>query len=306
MNEDERRGWADRIVQARAERRLLAPMTDGCGATMDDAYAIQSMVTGRRLAAGQRQVGWKLGYTSAAMRVQMGVTQPNLAPLTDAMLVPNDGEVCRSLVQPRVEPEIAVRIGRTICGPLSAGDAWATVDGVWASLEVVDAVWADYRFRIEDNTADGSSAAGVVLGPALDRSADLAAMTVELRQDGGVVATATGAAAMGGPANALAWLTFELARLGWELAAGSLVITGGLTAAVPLEPGARIEAVFDGATAVAVRRAPETSRDGARRPSASTPSRSGGSGPSSDVIARRTFAPREGTTTTTTRRHDDG
>jgi len=52
-----------------------------------DAYRVQDQVTALRLAAGERVAGWKLGYTSAVMRAQMGVEAPNFGPLTDAMLL---------------------------------------------------------------------------------------------------------------------------------------------------------------------------------------------------------------------------
>jgi hypothetical protein len=40
-------------------------------------------------------------------------------------------------------------------------------DAALACLEIVDSVWSGYRFTLEDNTADGSSAAWVVVGPPL-------------------------------------------------------------------------------------------------------------------------------------------
>jgi 2-keto-4-pentenoate hydratase len=191
------------------------------------------------MASGARRIGWKLGYTSAAMREQMKVDKPNFGPLLDTMIVAPGSPVPATLVQPRVEPEVAVRLGADL-----------RPDALLASLEVVDSVWKDYRFRLEDNTADGSSAAGVVLGPLLPDlagQADPAALPdlpVELIRNGEPVATATAAAAMGNPLAALDWLAQELPRHGRSLSPGDVVITGGLTAAVPLEPGDLVEARF--------------------------------------------------------------
>ena len=127
-------------------------------------------------------------------------------------------------------------------------------DAALACLEVVDSVWSGYRFTLADNTADGSSAAWVVVGPPLPVS-DLASLPVELSVDGEVVEHGTGAAASGHPASGVAWLADQLASRGQALEPGDLVITGGLTSAHPLEPGHSISASFgDGRWLAEVRR----------------------------------------------------
>ena len=178
------------------------------------------------------------------MREQMGVDSPNLGPLLDSMVIPPGTAVPPDLVQPRVEPEIGIVIG-----------ADGRPAGARAVLEVVDSVWRDYRFTLAANTADGSSAAGVVVGDLLDGESDtdLAAMPVELWRDGTLEATGRGDAAMGHPHAAVAWLEGRLAARGEALEEGDLVITGGLTRAVPLAPGGIVEARFPG-TSLAVRR----------------------------------------------------
>lgn len=230
------------IDAAHRERRLLDAGRDAPGLDLDAAYAVQRELTALRAARGARRIGWKLGYTSAAMREQMGVAEPNLGPLLDTMVLA-DGTVPRELTQPRVEPEIAVRVG-------PGGEPRE----VLAALEVVDSVWRDYRFTLELNTADGSSAAGVALGPALPPER-LDEVAVALRRNGEPVGEATGAAAMGHPFTALRWLREELPRHGEALREGDLVITGGLTAAVPLEPGDEVVARFGEVAEVRLRRA---------------------------------------------------
>ena len=230
---------AAEIDAAHRARRLLDPPPGALD--LDAAYAVQRRLTALRTARGARRVGWKLGYTSAAMREQMGVDAPNLGPLLDTMLV-TDGVVPETLVHPRVEPEVAVVVGSD-GGPAQ----------VRAALEIVDSVWRGYRFTLELNTADGSSAAGVVLGPELSPD-DLPALPVTLRRNGEVVGEATAAAAMGHPFTALEWLAGELARRGEWMRPGDIVITGGLTAAVPIGPGEEVAAVFGDGAMVGVRR----------------------------------------------------
>jgi 2-keto-4-pentenoate hydratase len=165
-----------------------------------------------------------------------------------------DGDAAPATVsQPRVEPGIAVRLGADIDGPASMSEIEAGVETAYACLEVVDCVWSGYRFRIEHNTADGSSAAYVVLGGAITAD-DLSTVTVRLHRNGDEVATATGAAASGNPLVGVSWLARQLAITGRRLRVGEIVITGGLTATVPLEEGDCVEAVFDSHMVVTCRR----------------------------------------------------
>jgi 2-keto-4-pentenoate hydratase len=244
---------ADRIVEAHARRVTLDPISDRGPLSLDDAYEVQRHVVDARLARGERIAGWKLGYTSLVMREQMGVDAPNFGPLTDAMLIADGAAVPASMTQPRVEPEVALRFASDVPAGADRAAVLAAVGTAHAALEVVDSVWTGYRFTLEDNTADGSSAAGLVLGPEfpLDRIADV---EVTLLVDGEPAGTGRGSDASGHPADGVVWLVEQLAARGVRLCAGDVVITGGLTRAAPLDPGTTITAVFDGATRVGVTR----------------------------------------------------
>lgn len=250
---------AARLASARQQRTFCEPISSTVEIGIDDAYAIQRAGTAIRLGRGETIAGWKLGYTSLAMRAQMNIDAPNFGPLTDVMLLASDQPVSPSLIQPRVEPEIGLRFARSLSGRVGIDDVLDAVGEAFACLEVVDSVYPDYRFRLEDNTADGSSAAQVVVGPvlgalgALDRLDEVA---VELWHNGQLAGSATGAAASGHPAAGVVWLVEQLSRDGRQLHGGDIVITGGLTKAVPLAIGDRVEAVFDEVTRVAVRRPP--------------------------------------------------
>jgi 2-keto-4-pentenoate hydratase len=224
------------------------------GLSLADAYRVQDQLTARRLACGERVAGWKLGYTSAAMRAQMGVASPNFGPLTDVMILDSPAVLPSSALQPRVEPEIGLRLGRRLRAPFSVDSVLDACDAALACLEIVDSVWSGYRFALEDNTADGSSAAWVAVGPSLPLSG-LELLPVTLSVDGEAVESGTGAAASGHPAAGVVWLAEQLAARGRWLEPGDLVITGGLTRAPSLEAGHRISASFgDGRWTVEVRR----------------------------------------------------
>jgi 2-keto-4-pentenoate hydratase len=243
------------VSARRAGHTLDVLLSSEAGLSLADAYRVQDQVTALRLADGERRTGWKLGYTSAVMRAQMDIDAPNFGPLTDAMLLSSPAILPAGALQPRIEPEIGLRLGRRLAGPCSVSDVLAACDAALACLEVVDSVWSGYRFTLEDNTADGSSAAWVVVGPVMVLD-DLASLPVTLSVDGSVVERGVGAAASGHPAAGVAWLAEQLASRGLALEPGDLVMTGGLTSAHPLEPGRRISASFgDGRWQAEVRRA---------------------------------------------------
>lgn len=250
---------AEAIWAARQEGRTLD--ADATLGTPDlaTAYAIQRALLALRLTAGERVVGWKLGYTSEVMRRQMGIDRPNFGPLTDWMQLASGDAVHERLVQPRVEPEIGLRLKTALDArnaPVDRHTVAAAVEGAYACLEVVHSTWTGYRFNLEQNTADNSSAGQVVIGPRLPETDLMALDTVAVRlsDDSHVLGQGVGADADGHPLDALARLARELAANGQRLEAGDLVITGGLTKACALESGGRLSAVFssDGSWSVEV------------------------------------------------------
>jgi 2-keto-4-pentenoate hydratase len=233
---------------AARDRRALAPLTDAHDLSVAGAYAVQDALVARRVARGERVVGAKLGFTSRAMREAMGVTEPNYGWLTDAMVLDGPRLDAGALIHPRVEPEIGFRLGTPPRGPgARAADVLAATEAVFPCLEVVDSRFAGYRFRVADNIADNSSAARLRCGPETPPDGiDLRRAAVVLELDGEPAATATGAAALGDPAAAVAWLVNALHAAGRALEPGSIVISGGLTAAFPIAAGSRVAARIDG------------------------------------------------------------
>ncbi len=244
--------WAAR----QAGRTLDADATVG-SPDLATAYAIQRALLALRLAAGERVVGWKLGYTSEVMRRQMGIDRPNFGPLTDWMLLGSGDAVDERLVQPRVEPEIGLRLKTPLDArhvPVDRHRVAAAVEGAYACLEVVHSTWTGYRFTLEQNTADNSSAGQVVIGPRLPITDLMALDTVAVRlSDGSTeLGQGKGADADGHPLDAVARLARALAAFDQRLEAGDLVITGGLTAACPLATGGQLSATFSFADARSV------------------------------------------------------
>ncbi|MGW5746551.1 2-keto-4-pentenoate hydratase [Amycolatopsis sp. NPDC003861] len=216
------------------------------GLDVDTAYAIQDEALRQRRARGETLIGVKLGLTSRAKQQRMGIDAPLLAWLTDAMVLPA-GVPVPSLIHPRAEPELVFVLGRRLAGPgVTAATALAAVDRVYGGIEVIDSRYADYRFTLPDAVADNGSSAYFSVGPVgvPPSSLDLSLEAALLEVDGQIVDTATGAAVLGHPAEALALAANALASRGVAMEPGWLILTGGMTDAVPLRRGSRIAAHF--------------------------------------------------------------
>lgn len=236
---------AARLRAAVVAREAIAPLSDEFPALdVPTGYAIQTVLRG---GAGS-QVGWKLGLTSRAKQAQVGVSEPIRGFLAGAGAL-DIGEPLDTgeLIQPRAEPEIAFLIGRDLSGlDTTAADVLAATAGVAPALEVIDSRYVDYRFTMPDVIADNTSAARFLIGaPRPVAGIDLGLVGVVLEHRGEVVATASGAAALGHPAAAVAWLVRSLTAAGEALTAGSIVLSGGLTAAVPVRGGDVVVATVD-------------------------------------------------------------
>ena len=123
------------------------------------------------------------------------------------------------------------------------------------ALEIVDSRIADWKIKLQDTIADNGSSARAVIGPSvpLPRDLDLAAVQVILRLNGEQVGTGTGAAVLGHPAEAVAWLANALAQFGESLRAGDVVLPGAMCASVFANAGEAFEASYTGLGSVSVR-----------------------------------------------------
>jgi 2-oxo-3-hexenedioate decarboxylase len=247
-------GWdvasvAEELLRCEDERTDRPAFTDEWpGLDLDTGYEVQDRNLEARLARGERLVGVKLGLTSKAKQQRMGVDVPLVAWLTDAMvLTAGDPVPLSRLIHPRVEPEIVFVMGKRLEGPgVDRAAAMAAVESVWAGAEVIDSRYRDFRFKAGDVAADNASSAAYVTGSAglAPHELDLVDEEVQVEVDGVVVDYATGAAILGHPGEALAVAANELARRGRAIEAGWVVLTGGMTDAVPVRSGGSVSMRF--------------------------------------------------------------
>jgi len=238
------------LYQARLTGVAIPPLTEADpDLTMTDGYLVQQGVVRRYLSDGDRIVGYKLGLTSKPMQQMLGVDSPDFAPVM-ASHVHQDGAAMAAsdYIAPKLEAEIALVLGADLSGPdCTALDVLRATEGVVAALELVDSRVADWRIKLPDTVADmASSGAIVISGRSVPiDEVDLRLLGMVFTRDGEVIATGAGAAALGNPAAAVAWLVRTLHPLGDSLPAGSIVMTGALHAAVPVVAGQTYRAEFD-------------------------------------------------------------
>lgn len=229
----------------------VPPLRDGLDPVdADRAYAVQTINTRFWEAQGRRIVGRKAGLTAKAVQTQLGVDQPDFGVLFDDMTIADGGTLDPArTIQPKAEAEIAFVLGKDLPDPDTTvemvADAVATVH---AAIEIVDSRIADWKITFADTVADNGSSAFFVLGQEGKPLAGLDLFTcgMVMEINGAIVSLGAGAAALGHPVNAAAWLAQTLARRGEPLRRGDVLLAGALGPMVALNPGDHVRAIVGG------------------------------------------------------------
>ena len=229
----------------------VPPLRDGLDPVdAAGAYAVQEINTRFWQAKGRSIVGRKAGLTAKAVQVQLGVDLPDFGALFDDMRVADGGSLDpATCLQPKAEAEIAFVLATDLPDPTTTpGEVAAAVASVHAAIEIVDSRIADWKITFADTVADNGSSAFFVLadaGKPLD-GLDLEGAAMEMTVNGEIGSTGIGAAALGNPLNAAAWLARTLAERGEPLKAGDILLAGALGPMVSLKAGDRVRAVVSG------------------------------------------------------------
>ncbi len=248
----------DALHAALAARSTIEPLTSRHpDITIDDAYRVQQRMLARRLAGGETVVGKKIGVTSKAVMDMLGVYQPDFGYLLSGMVY-GEGQTIPidTLIQPKAEGEIAFVLKKDLLGPgITNAAVLAATECVMPCFEIVDSRIRDWKIRIQDTVADNASCGVFVLGDrAVAPSAvDLSTCGMVLEKNGEVIGTGAGAAALGSPVNAVAWLANTLGRLGIPLKAGEVILSGALAAMSPCAAGDTFRVAIGGIGGCSVR-----------------------------------------------------
>jgi 2-oxo-3-hexenedioate decarboxylase len=221
------------LVQAWRQRTFVAaPSVAEANFSKADALAIAEHVRLLRIAAGATPIGYKVGFTNAAVRAQFNAEAPLAAPVYDQTLAPEPRVDAGPLLGPRIEPEVVVGLG---------------IDGeiVWAALgfEIVQSHVAEWQFGYLDAIADFGLHAALVIGErrpiGVAEAGWLQTMPVRLLRNGEIVETGAASDVEGGAHGSLRWLRDDLRRVGRELRPGEIVSTGSMTRVPSIASGER-------------------------------------------------------------------
>ncbi|MDQ8702370.1 2-keto-4-pentenoate hydratase [Streptomyces sp. LHD-70] len=242
---------ADRIEAARRERRPLPPLTDELpDLALADAVAVQRHNVRRRIADGDRLVGYKLGNIAKVMQQAFGVDQPDYGHLLASDLhLENLPVRLDRFIEPFAEVEPAFLLKGRLEGPnVTVADVIRATEYVLPAVEIIDSRFKDWRIRIADTLADNGSVGGIVLGttPKPLTDLDFSTMHGTLHYDDEQVGSGPASAVLGNPIAAIAWVCNELSPYGIAFEPGQIVLPGSCLEAVPLRKPGTVRAEFGG------------------------------------------------------------
>jgi 2-keto-4-pentenoate hydratase len=248
---------AEKLYRAEKERVAIAPLTEMYpDLTPEEAYRIQLDWVRLKRQEGRTVVGKKIGLTSKPMQQMMGVNEPDYGHLLDNMVL-SDMDIMNTdeLLQPKVEAEVGFILAHDLKGPgITTADVLAATRYVVPAIEIIDSRIQDWKIKLPDTIADNGSSARVVLGgkPTPIDGLDLRLMGMVLEKNGKQISTGAGAAALGHPAYAIAWLANKLEQYDIGLHAGEIILPGAVAAAVDVAKGDQITVLFSGIGSVSV------------------------------------------------------
>jgi 2-keto-4-pentenoate hydratase len=242
---------AQSLAAALANRAPIDPIHSRIQSLgVDGAYGVQNRLTEAALNSGRRIVGRKIGLTSTAVQKQLGVDQPDYGMLFADMEFGDGAPIALStLIQPKVEAEIAFIIDRSLPSPnTSLSEVIGAIDAALPAIEVVDSRIRDWKISLLDTIADNASSGVYVLGASPRRlhDVDLRLCGMVLEHRGEPVSVGCGAACLGHPLNAVLWLARRMAAVGRPLDRGDVVLSGALGPMVPVQAPGTFEARISG------------------------------------------------------------
>jgi 2-keto-4-pentenoate hydratase len=239
---------AQRLVRNRASREAAPPLSEtAADLTLEQAYAVQRALETALVERGDRVVGWKAGFTNAALQETYGVSEPVLGfLLASGVFGSGDAVPVSRFVSLGLEVEMAFLMKSALEGPgITPASALLAVEGAVPSFELIDFRMSG-KPRGTDFVADGVLTNAIVLGGPLTpvSGLDLSLEGVVYEENGQRVATATAAVVMGNPLNSLAWLANALGKMGGRLRAGDVVMTGSISRVFRPTTGDSVRASF--------------------------------------------------------------
>jgi 2-keto-4-pentenoate hydratase len=212
--------------------------------TTAQAYEVLFGLMARRIANGERQIGWKVGLTSKAIQQQFNVHEPVFGCILESQ---PSGHVFSpaALISPGFENELCLRLSNDLPGTITPDEAREAIDAVYPSLEIIE-TRGNLTEQLALALADNAQQKTVILGAPVSLPARLETIAARVIINGATAATGTGDAVLGNPLNSVVWLAAKLAEFGRSLKAGEIIMSGSFTRQFPINPGDTIQAKFSG------------------------------------------------------------
>ncbi len=246
--------YAEIVDEAARTAGAIPQFTESGPFSVEAAYAVQALSLERRFARGERLVGIKMGLTSRAKMIQVGVDEVIWGRLTDAMRLEEGGSLSKSrYVHPRIEPELAFLMKRDLSGEVSSAEAMAAVEAIAPAMEIIDSRYRDFKFALPDVIADNSSSSGFVVGNWAPPDQDFSNLGLVMEVDGRPAQIGSTAAILGHPARSLVAAAKAAGRTIGGLKAGWIVLAGGATAAHSLVVGQNVRTTIQNLGSVSIR-----------------------------------------------------
>jgi len=228
----------------------IGPLTETYeGLTVDEAYDISLAIYAMRKSDGEKDIGKKIGITSEAVMNMLGVNQPDFGFLTDSMWAKDNVVDTSNMILPRAEAEIAFKLKADLNGPgVTEEDVLAATESVAACFEIVDSRVKDWKIKIQDTIADNASCGTMAIGPNWvdPKTVDLLGCKAVVTKNGKPLSEGVGAATLGSPLKAVAWLANTLGERGIPFKAGEIIISGSLVPLEPVQAGDKMHVAIEG------------------------------------------------------------
>src|ERR1700690_2167468 len=166
LSDADRKKAADILMAAQKDRKQAVQLhVTFPSITIEDSYAISTEVMKRKVAAGRKVIGHKVGLTSKAMQRSSMIDEPDYGYILDDQMIADGAKVKHAdFCKPRVEVELAFVMGKRLIGPgVGLVEVLRATEYVVPAIEIVDARIPDPR-KIVDTVADNGAAAGIAIG----------------------------------------------------------------------------------------------------------------------------------------------
>ncbi|UOQ61272.1 fumarylacetoacetate hydrolase family protein [Leucobacter rhizosphaerae] len=249
---------ADELVQADLDRAVLPKLTARYpGMVIEDSYAIQKVWSDRRIAAGARLVGHKIGLTSKVMQLATGISEPDYGVIHDDMVY-ESGSVLEfdRYSNVRIEVELAFVLAKPLTGPnVTIFDVLDATAYVVPALEILNSHLELEGRTIVDTISDNAAMGAMVVGgrPVKVDETDLTWASALLYRNETIEDSGVAGAILGHPALGVVWLANKLAQHGQTLEAGEIILAGSFTKPMWVQRGDTVHADYNGLGSVTCR-----------------------------------------------------